>query len=113
MDGVRGDLEVLDQVGHEALEADKVGVGDAVRAVNQEHDVGRVVTLDVWEIKYLHINILEVSNMNSLHKQLLCFYLVLFDHGLYVIYNWKQSSAYTQIGVNGVALFISIDELLQ
>ena len=41
--------------------------------------------------------------------------MVLRDHGvyMYVVYNWKWSTAYALVGVSGVASFITTDEQLQ
>ena len=54
-------------------------------------------------------------------KQLNCLcshiFLILRDHGMYmymyVVYNWKWSSAHALGGVSGVASFITTDERLQ
>jgi len=41
------------------------------------------------------------------------YFLILWDHGMHVVYNWKQISAPVLGGVNGVASFITIDGQLQ
>jgi len=40
-------------------------------------------------------------------------FMVLRDHGMYVVYIWKKSTAHALGGVNGVASFITTDEQLQ